>query len=82
MWMFNPAMMQNPLMQTLMQGMRGGANPMPLLQQMAGDNPQLTQMINLISGKSPKQLERIARNLYKERGMDINQIAQQMGLKL
>lgn len=80
--MFNPAMMQNPLMQMLIQGMRGNANPMPMLQQMAGNNPQLAPMMSLISGKTPKQLEKIARNIYKERGMDINQVAQQMGLKI
>ena len=80
--MFNPAMMQNPMMQMLMQGMRGNANPMPMLQQMLSSNPQMAPMMNLISGKSPKQLEKIARNLYKERGIDINQAAQQLGLKL
>lgn len=80
--MLNPGMMQNPMLQMLLQGMRGNANPMPMLQQLAGSNPQMAPMINLISGKTPKQLERIARNLYKERGMDINQMAQQLGLKL
>lgn len=80
--MFNPAMMQNPLMQMLMNGMRGNANPMPLLQQMMGSNPQMAPMLNLINGKSPQQLEQIARNLYKERGIDIGQAAQQMGIKL
>ena len=54
--MINPAMMQNPMMKMLIQGMRGGANPMPMLQQMLGDNPQMAQMVNLIQGKSPKQL--------------------------
>lgn len=63
--MLNPAMMQNPLLQMLFQGMQGNANPMPMLQQMASNNPQMAPMINLISGKSPKQLEKIARNLYK-----------------
>lgn len=80
--MFNPAMMQNPMMQMLMQGMKGGANPMPMLQQMMGSNPQMAPMLNLVNGKSPQQLEQIARNLYKERGIDIAQAAQQMGFKI
>lgn len=80
--MINPSMMQNPMLQMLMNGMKGGADPMPLLQQIMGNNPQMSSMLNLVSGKSPKQLEQIARNLYKERGMDINQVAQQMGLKI
>lgn len=80
--MFNPAMLNNPMLRMLFQGMRGNANPMPMLQQMMGDNPQIQPMLNLVAGKTPKQLERIARNLYKERGIDINQAAQQMGLKL
>lgn len=80
--MFNPAMMQNPMFQMLFQGMKGGANPMPMLQQMMSSNPQMAPMLNLVNGKSPAQLEQIARNLYKERGIDINQAAQQMGLKI
>lgn len=80
--MFNPAMMQNPLLQMMMQGMQSNASPMPMLQQMMGSNPQMAPMLNLISGKSPAQLEKIARNLYKDRGIDIAQAAQQMGLKI
>lgn len=54
--MFNPSMLQNPILQTLMHGMQGNANPLPMLQQMAGSNPQMAPMLNLVSGKTPKQL--------------------------
>lgn len=80
--MLNPNMMQNPLMQMLVSGMQQNANPMPMLQQIMGNNPQMSTMFNLVNGKSPKQLEKIARNLYKERGIDINKAAQQMGFKI
>lgn len=63
--MFNPSMMNNPLLQMMLQGMRGNANPMPMLQQMLGSNPQMAPMMQLINGKNPKQLEKICRNLYK-----------------
>ena len=65
-----------------MQGMQAGSNPIPMLQQLTGNNPQMAQVLNIVNGKSPKQLEQIARNLYKERGIDITQAAQQLGLKL
>ena len=80
--MINPGFMQNPIFKMLCQGMKGGGNPMPMLQQMMGNNPQMASMFNLVNGKSPQQLEQICRNLYKERGIDIDQAAQQMGLKL
>lgn len=74
--------MGNPLLQMLMGGMRQNANPMQMLGQICGGNPQIRSAMQLISGKSPQQLEQVARNLYRERGLDINQAAQQMGLRL
>ena len=78
--MINP--MGNPMMRMLFSGMQGNADPMSVLGQLAGNNPQMNNFMNLIRGKSPSQLEQIARNLYKDRGIDIDQTARSMGLKL
>ena len=59
------APMNNPLMM-LVQTMRGGGDPMQLLQKMAGQNPQ--------------QLKTMAENMAKERGVSINDIARQLGI--
>ena len=46
------APMNNPLMM-LVQTMRGGGDPMQLLQKMAGQNPQVAQALKMIQGKNP-----------------------------
>lgn len=66
----------------MLQMARNGGNPMQMLQQMAGQNPQAAQAMRLIQGKNPQQLRQIAENMAKERGVDLNQIARQMGVTL
>lgn len=73
--------MNNPMM-AMLQMARNGGNPMQMLQQMAGQNPQAAQAMRLIQGKNLQQLRQIAENMAKERGVDLNQIAQQMGVTL
>jgi hypothetical protein len=74
-------MMNNPMM-AMIQMARNGGNPMQMLQQMAGQNPQAAQAMRLIQGKKPQQLRQIAENMAKERGVDLNQMAHQMGITL
>lgn len=72
-------MQNNPLMM-LVQAMNSGKNPMALLQQMAPQNPQIAQAMSLMQGKSPQQLEQMARNMAGERGIDLNQMIRQLGI--
>lgn len=74
-------MNNNPLMMAL-QMAQCGKNPMSMLQSLAGKNPQMAQAMRLIQGKGPKQLRTMASNMAKERGIDLEQMAQGMGLKL
>ena len=69
----------NPLMM-LVQAMNSGQNPMALLQQMAPQNPQIAQAFQMMQGKTPQQLEQMARNMAGERGIDINQMMRQLGI--
>lgn len=55
---------------------------MQFLQQMAGQNPQVAQAMNLIQGKSPEQLHQIADNMAKQRGTTIEEIARQFGISV
>lgn len=73
--------MNNPLM-AIMQAARSGGNPMALLQNMARTNPQAAQAMKLIEGKNPQQLQQIATNMAKERGVSVNDIARQLGISL
>lgn len=57
-------------------------NPMAVLQQLLGNNPQFKQVMQIANGKSPQELEQYVRNLYQSQGLDINQKASQFGLKI
>ena len=48
-----------------------------ILQMMIRQNPAMQQALPFIQGKRPKELEMIARNLCKERGVDVDQALQQ-----
>lgn len=71
--------MNNPMI-ALVSAARNGGNPMQLMQQMAGQNPQIRQAMQMIQGKSPQQLEQIARNMAKESGTSIEAVMRQLGL--
>lgn len=77
----NPMQMMgnNPLMM-LMNAMRNGGNPMTLMQQMAGQNPQVAQAMRLMQGKTPQQLRQTAENMAKQRGTSVEEIAKRLGL--
>ena len=78
--------MNNPmagnLLAAMMQMMRSGGNPMYLLQQMAAQDPQVSQAMRMIQGKSPQQLRSMAENMAKERGVSLEGMANQMGITL
>lgn len=74
-------MMNNPLMM-LMGLMRSGGNPMMMLQQMAGQDPQVAQFMRMLNGKNTQQLQQMAENVAKEKGVSINDVARQLGLNL
>ena len=75
--MFNPT--GNPMMQ-MVQLLRGGQNPMQLMEQMARQDPKANQALGMIKGKSPQQLEQMARNMAREKGIDLDMMLRQMGL--
>ena len=56
-----------------------------MIQQMAGQNPLMGRALQMGQGKSVEELQGIAQNLAKQRGMDSNQFNQflsSFGLKL
>lgn len=71
----------NPLMMAL-QMAQHGKNPMQMFQHMAQQNPQMAQAMNIINGKNSSQLRMVAENMAKERGVDLEKVAQSMGLTL
>ena len=79
----NPfAIMGNSPMAMLMRAAQSGGNPMKIISQMAGNNPQMQQGMQLIQGKTPQELEQYARNMAQTQGRDINQILNSLGIEL
>lgn len=75
-------MFQNNPMLNVVAAMRSGGNPMAMLNQMAQSNPQMAQAMQMIQGKNPQQLEEMARNLAKERGVNIEDVARSLGISI
>lgn len=75
-------MNRNPMnIMQLVSMMKQGNNPMQMLQQMAAQNPQAAQAMQIIQGKSPEQLKQIAANMAKERGTNLDEVMRNLGLK-
>lgn len=68
--------MINPMM--LMDAMRRGMNPMQFAQQMAMQDPRARQAVNLLQGKTPEQVEQMARNMCREKGVDPDVMLRQL----
>ena len=71
----------NPLSQ-IVQMMQSGQSPYAALDMLAQVNPQARQVKELMQGKSPAQLEQMARNMARERGTTIEDIARSMGIQI
>jgi hypothetical protein len=79
----NPfAAMGNSPMAMLMRAAQSGGNPMQIIGQMAGNNPQMRQGMQMIQGKTPAELEQYARNMASAQGADVNQILSSLGIEL
>ena len=62
--------------------LKGGKNPVPMLRNMAANDPQAAQIMRIINGKSPQQLREIAYNMAKERNVDIDNLARSLGITI
>ena len=72
--------MMNPLQ--MVQMLRGAQNPMQTMMHLSQQNPQLNQIMQMTNGKTPAQMEQMVRQAAQQRGVDLNQLAQQLGIKL
>ena len=72
--------MMNPLQ--MVQMLRGAQNPMQTMMQLSRQNPQLNQIMQMTNGKTTAQMEQMVRQAAQQRGVGLNQLAQQLGVKL
>jgi len=73
-------MLNNPLQ--LIGMLQNANNPLALMQQMFGNNPQFNQVMQIVQGKTPQQLEQYVRNLAKSQNIDLNRLAGQFGIRI
>lgn len=64
-----------------MQMMRNGGNPQQMINQLASSNPQYKQIIDSMMGKSPEEMRQYTENLAKERGVDLQKLMNNLGIK-
>lgn len=74
-------MMNNPMMQMISM-LRGGMNPQTMLENMAQNNPQVRQVMQMMQGKSPAELQKMAENMAAQRGTTVEDIARQLGITI
>ena len=72
--------MNNPLQ--LIQMLQRGGNPQQLLSQAAQRSPALRQAMRAVNGRTPEQVRDMAYQMAQQRGVDLNQLAQQLGIRL
>lgn len=70
--------MNNPVI-ALVNAAKNGGNPMQMIQQMAGQDPQMRQFMQMVNGKNPQQLRKMAENMARERGTNVEAVIKQLG---
>lgn len=72
--------MNNPMQ--ILQAVQNGANPNQLIMQLSQQNPAFRQAMQAVNGKTPDQIRDMAYQMAQQRGIDLAQFAQQMGIPL
>ena len=70
----------NPMQ--ILQAVQNGANPNQLINQLAQTNPAIRQAMQIMNGKTPNQIRDMVYRTAQQRGVDLNQVARQWGVKL
>lgn len=66
----------------VIQTLRAGGNPNTMMRMMIQQHPVVRQAAQLMNGKTPDQVRDMAYQLASQRGVDLEQWAQQMGIRL
>lgn len=70
--------MNNPII-ALVNAAKNGVDPVQLMQQIAGGDPQIQQALQMIQGKNAQQLRQMAENMARERGTNVEAVIKQLG---
>ena len=69
----------NPIMQ-MMGMLQNSRNPLAVMQKLAGQNPKLQQVMGMTQGKTHQQMQQMAENLAREKGVNLQEFMKQMGI--
>lgn len=67
----------NPNLKNMIAMMKGAQNPMAMMQQIASQNPQMKQVLDMVGNGDPKQ---VFMNACKQRGKDPNEILSMLSM--
>lgn len=78
---FNPLglMGNNPIIQIL-NAARSGGDPSALINQAIQNHPQRQLIQQIVGGKSPEQLMKVAQNMCRESGTSIDEVLGKLGI--
>ena len=57
-------------------------NPMAIVQQLFGNQPQFKQVMDIAKDKSPEELKQYVRNICNSQGINLDSLAKQFNLPL
>lgn len=72
-------MQNNPFMQLINMAKNGG-NPMQMIQQMAGQNPQMKQILDMTNGKSPTEMGDMINQMAQQKGINVGELVKSIGM--
>lgn len=72
----------NNAINLLINAARSGGNVNAMLNQMAVQNPQIRQAMQMMQGKTPQQIQQLAQNMAKERGTTVEDVARSLGFNI
>ena len=70
----------NPMQLIMM--LQNSGNPMQMLMQASVRNPMIGQILQMTNGKTPAEMRTMAQRAAQQKGIDLNQLVQSLGLKL
>lgn len=74
-------MMNNPVQQITAM-LNQGINPNQIAMQLVQSNPAYGRAMQMINGKTPDQIYEMAQQMAQNQGVNLQQFAQQLGVKL
>lgn len=76
----NPMIQNNPIMKLVQVMKSGNGNPMQMVQQLATQNPQIKQILDMTNGKSRTEINQMINQMAQQKGINLSELATQIGM--